>query len=433
MLPSLEVEFAGVRMRSPMGVSAMSPLQGGGADGEKLAAQLMRIVSKGAGYVYTPVIFSFEEKEHPKDKPPTGRLFKIESGRGLLGFFSAGDEKYQSLRLNTALKAVRALKQKLPDKVPLVADIMGPGADPKGWANFAKIFEEEGADLIELDVSTACTAGLETAVEQFSTGDYSSTHFEGVGPGGVLLGDDIPRTVAIAKEVVKNVSIPVGVKFTPETGYPRIIGFAKQLKEAGVKFVTSNNCFTTIAPPDIYNGGKPLYPFLDVNPITTTGGPWVRHALYRNIGTIALFVPGLDQAAVGGLTSPENIVEVIMLGANICETCSGILFKGFNFISTCVSFLESYMNKCKYDSVDDFRGLGLKYVKPLEDVDWHVGDIAAYIDPDKCTGCSICYENHCYAISMDKGKARVNPEECTGCGVCLMACPSGAIEIRRIK
>ncbi len=50
------------------------------------------------------------------------------------------------------------------------------------------------------------------------------------------------------------------------------------------------------------------------------------------------------------------------------------------------------------------------------------------VDPDKCTGCGICYNLlRCSAISKrpDK-KAYVDPALCVGCGMCAEVCPFGA-------
>jgi indolepyruvate ferredoxin oxidoreductase alpha subunit len=51
-----------------------------------------------------------------------------------------------------------------------------------------------------------------------------------------------------------------------------------------------------------------------------------------------------------------------------------------------------------------------------------------YVDPDRCTGCGICYTAfNCPAISRAAdGKAVIDPALCTGCGECAQVCPFGA-------
>ena len=55
---------------------------------------------------------------------------------------------------------------------------------------------------------------------------------------------------------------------------------------------------------------------------------------------------------------------------------------------------------------------------------------SAYIDRDKCTGCSLCYEKCRFdAIKISEGKASVNKIDCEGCGYCAHLCPSDAVEM----
>ncbi|MFX1479217.1 MAG: DUF362 domain-containing protein [Promethearchaeota archaeon] len=52
------------------------------------------------------------------------------------------------------------------------------------------------------------------------------------------------------------------------------------------------------------------------------------------------------------------------------------------------------------------------------------------VDPDKCTGCGICFKV-CIrnGLKMKKGKAMINQKNCKGCGRCVRECPNQAITI----
>jgi NAD-dependent dihydropyrimidine dehydrogenase PreA subunit len=52
------------------------------------------------------------------------------------------------------------------------------------------------------------------------------------------------------------------------------------------------------------------------------------------------------------------------------------------------------------------------------------------VDPDKCTGCGLCFKV-CIrdGLKMKKGKAMINQENCMGCGRCVRECPNEAISI----
>jgi len=54
----------------------------------------------------------------------------------------------------------------------------------------------------------------------------------------------------------------------------------------------------------------------------------------------------------------------------------------------------------------------------------------ARIDPDKCVGCGLCYENCNFGAVTKRDKIyEINSLLCEGCGVCKLVCPEDAIEI----
>ncbi|MBN1444580.1 MAG: indolepyruvate ferredoxin oxidoreductase subunit alpha [Candidatus Omnitrophica bacterium] len=49
------------------------------------------------------------------------------------------------------------------------------------------------------------------------------------------------------------------------------------------------------------------------------------------------------------------------------------------------------------------------------------------VDAEKCTGCKICMQINCPAITFKENKAAISLY-CTGCGICAEICPAGAIK-----
>ena len=73
---------------------------------------------------------------------------------------------------------------------------------------------------------------------------------------GSLLGDSPALLIPVVKAVVDRVNIPVGVKMTPETGFPRLVGIAEEIKKAGAKFITGINApITCGGPPRTFTKG----------------------------------------------------------------------------------------------------------------------------------------------------------------------------------
>ena len=158
-------------------------------------------------------------------------------------------------------------------------------------------------------------------------------------------------------------------------------------------------------------------------------GIFLRQIVYKQISAIARYVPGLDIICTGGLTIPEHVIEAMMLGANVTQFVTAMMYEGRNAIKKNVEFLKDYMKDQGYKSVNEFRGLALQHFKPSVDMDFKAGRIYAQIDEDKCTGCRRCINHICCATYMEGKKARVDVEKCIGCGMCVALCPEGAPQL----
>ncbi|MDT3698678.1 MAG: 4Fe-4S binding protein [Thermincola sp.] len=141
----------------------------------------------------------------------------------------------------------------------------------------------------------------------------------------------------------------------------------------------------------------------------------------------------MEQAAIGGLVNPTHVAEAMMLGAKICELSSGTLWKGWNLIEASIDFLKKFMHEQGYHSLEDFRGLGVQYIRPVEEVDWGLGRLTASVDEEKCMGCGICANNLCWAMKIEDAKAKVREKDCSACSLCIAICPSNAISLVEAK
>ena len=87
------------------------------------------------------------------------------------------------------------------------------------------------------------------------------------------------------------------------------------------------------------------------------------------------------------------------------------------------------MREQGYKSVDDFIGLGLRYIKPAVDIDYKTDKVYAVIDDAICNGCGRCINHICCATYMVDNSIQVDAEKCWGCGMCLALCPQQAISL----
>ncbi|MCL5958256.1 MAG: 4Fe-4S binding protein [Chloroflexi bacterium] len=413
------VDFAGLRLKHPIGVAPQAPFAP--VTPRQLADQLLRYVEEGASFVNTTSIRP--EPEHPADKQPTGRFLRADRGAGskvsgAIIFTPAERDRIQH-RLEWGLELIAILRKELPRGIPLIANLVHSRPDIETWVRHAKTIEEAGADLIELNPS--CPLDQPAQSEGEETEEIVAE----------ALGDSPAALSQIVSAVAAVVKVPVGIKFSPESGYPRLINAAYRYHKAGARYVACVNAPMSIAPPDIRRGGRGRYPGFDENPFAPIVGPWVRYLAYRNTAAIARFVPDLDIATVGGIVEGEHVVEALMLGAKTVELSSGILLKGIPFIRQAVRFLESYMDEMGFQSLDQIRGLGLQYIKAPSAIDWGMGRLRASIDPHRCNGCGICANNLCFAIRMNGDKPGVDVSTCSACSLCIAACPRGAISLAK--
>ena len=112
------------------------------------------------------------------------------------------------------------------------------------------------------------------------------------------------------------------------------------------------------------------------------------------------------------------------------QTATGVIYGGRGLLRRSIRFLTNYMEEQGYRSVEDFIGLGLKYVIPVNKIDFQAGKVFAYIDAAKCTGCGRRTQHFCLATYLEDGVAKARIDDCMGCGACVAICPETAVILK---
>lgn len=423
----ISTTLAGVYMRSPFGVSPHN-LDKAWFPGSKAAELYMKYVNAGAGFVYIPAIVPGEPTEWEKkldfkslfeNQQYVGRWLKVKEGNTVIAHIYTAKNLFNYY--SWAEELIRSLRKNLPDGVPIILQALCHTPDPEIWEKHVRNLSELEPDIIELN--TGCPVGLMGVVDSKKLPEAK---------WGMAMGAAPEVLFPVMRVVKKAVDIPVGFKLTPEAGYPRMLYIVEEAANIGLKYVVTTHKYFAIAPPDIWNGGKPLYPALDANCPGDIGGPALRFSMYKATAMISLNIPQIECFAGGGITRPEHVVEAIMLGAKACQTLTGIVMGGIKFISEVNKFLKSYMEKCGYTKIDEFLGIALKYIKSTHEVvfPYHT----AKIDYDKCIRCGKCGESYCPAIELVEDSKdhrrklpKINIQLCSSCGMCAFICPVDAI------
>jgi dihydroorotate dehydrogenase/NAD-dependent dihydropyrimidine dehydrogenase PreA subunit len=437
----LTVDFAGVTLPSPIGIGAIATFMGSSIPDEDVARILLKSAEAGAGYITVGALCSLPEEYVQKKKKEVSSqewreiIRKHFGGRPVRRWMKDGEGCFLhrlgavtpygipiegfSKSLELKMPIINMLKKKKPPDVPLIANIEAAG-DPESFRIASKKAEEAGLDMIELNVSCPFFATVRGNINAFLDGKFIFSNM------GAIMGDSPEFVEEVVKEVTQEVSIPVGVKLTPETGFPRVIEIARRAKNAGASFITTANMGVTIPPPDIYNKGKTTLPFTDGNPLIGYGGEPLRPIIRKHVAAISIFVPQLDVLAMGGLMNAEHIIQMVMLGAKATGQCASVFFKGIRLLKSELEFIKRFMKEQGYDSIEEIRKVGIKQLRTADEaVDLNA---RARVDETKCTFCRTCVDNICAALYVKDDKIMVS-DKCIGCGLCAMICPAKAIEL----
>jgi dihydroorotate dehydrogenase (fumarate) len=305
MMIDLETDYLGLKLRTPL-VPSASPLS-------QEIASIRRLEDAGASAI---VLYSLFEEQL--------RLESLELDRHL----SAGTESFaESLtyfpqpgefRLGPEgyLEHIRKAKEAVD--IPVIASLNG--ASVGGWTKFAKEIEQAGADALECNVYSIPTD------PELKAAQIEQTY------------------VDIVWAVKSAISIPVAVKLGPF--FTNFANVAKRLDEAGADGLVLFNRFYQ---PDIDLDE------LEIRPNVLLSTP---QALRLPLTWIGILYGRLraSLAATSGVHNAEDVIKLLMVGANVTMLCSSLLRNGINHLRHVEHGLVDWMEMHEYESVRQMRG-----------------------------------------------------------------------------
>lgn len=380
-MANLKVNYCGVEYRNPLILASATPGQDG--MGMKLAGE------SGIGGVIPKTI---GPKQDWAAHPTNGRMFLHRYKNKPIGMINL--ELFTTLTREDWVKEELA-RAKEGGATMHISVLAMP--NPEDTAKLVEEIQATGlADILELNVSCPMPAAKV----------------------GMHIGKNPELTyqqVKVAKEAAK---IPFTVKLTPNV--TDMVEVAQAVKEAGGDGITISNSVRSFAGVDIETGEPYLRGFGGYT------GPAIKPMIMRHLAEVATNVD-IPISAVGGIMSYKEIVEYIMLGATTVQTCTAVMWNGYNYITKMLKDLDSYMDRMGYQSFDEIRGIALDRIASVEELA-KLPSKQAIIDPDTCTNCGICAKSCFYrAITEGDDYHVVDPSLCDGCGLCPQLCPVDAI------
>ncbi len=305
MTVDLRTRYLGLELKHPV-VASASPLTGS-------VDSLKRLQDAGVAAVVLPSLFE-EQIEHEEMATHNLMLYGAELSPEAQGFFpempqySTGPEKYLQL-ISDAKKSL---------SVPVIASLNG--YTPGGWTSIAHQFQEAGADAIELNV-------------YFLAASVDDT-------GAVVEN----RYIELVESVTRQVSIPVAVKVAPY--FSAMANMASRLTKAGASGLVLFNRFVQ---PDILLEDLEVAPHLVLS---------TSEELRLALRWIAILRGRIDasMAATGGAHTAEDVLKLLLAGADCVMLASSLLMKGPGHVGTLVREVQAWLDEREYASVEQMKG-----------------------------------------------------------------------------
>ncbi len=301
----LTTTYLGMKLRTPL-VASASPLSQE-IDG------IRRLEDAGASAV---VLYSlFEEQLRQEAAELEHRLDAgTHSFAEAITYLPQADE----FRLGPEgyLKHIERVKKAIT--IPIIASLNGSSVG--GWTRYAKQIEDVGADALECNIYFLATDPK-----------VSSSEIE-------------QRYLDIVAAVKSVVSIPVAVKISPF--FSNMANMAKRFDETGVNGLVLFNRFYQ---PDVN------IEELEIEPNVLLSTPQALRLPLTWIGILHGRIRA-SLAATSGVHQHEDVIKLLMVGADVTMLCSTLLRNGIGHIRQIERGLVHWMQEHEYASVQQMKG-----------------------------------------------------------------------------
>ncbi len=301
----LSTKYLGMQLRTPL-VASASPLS-------QEISGIRNLEDAGASAV---VLYSlFEEQLHKE-----ALELELHLNAGTESFAESITYFPHSSEFHTGpdeyLEHIRKAKSAVD--IPIIASLNG--ATLGGWAKYARQVEQAGADAIECNLY------------------FIPTNTE-------ILGSEVETTYAnILREVKTSVQIPIAAKLSPF--FSNLANVAKRFDQIGTNGLVLFNRFYQ---PDID------LEELEIRPNVLLSSAQDLRLPLTWIGILFGHVRA-SLAATSGVHGPEDVIKLLMVGADVTMLCSALLRHGVGHLRHVEEGVLEWMEKHEYESVQQMQG-----------------------------------------------------------------------------
>jgi len=302
---NLTTKYLGLTLKNPL-VPAAGPLA-------ERVSTVREMEDAGASAVVLYSLFE-EQIRHEAEELDHFLAYGTESFAEAVTYFPEAAE----YRLGPEEYLAHLGKLKEAVDIPVIASLNG--ATVGGWVDYAKQIEQAGADALELNIY------LIAADPKLSSTDLERRYLE------------------ILQAVRGAVKIPIAVKLSPF--FSALASMACRLDEAGADGLVLFNRFYQ---PDID------LETLEVVPNLVLSGPFEMRLPLRWIAILYGHI-ACSLAGNRGISTGEDIIKMVMAGADVTQVCSVLLREGVGHLTVMLNDVQRWMAEHEYESVAQMKG-----------------------------------------------------------------------------
>ncbi len=303
---NLKTNYLGLELKNPL-VPSASPLSTN-------LDSVKKLEDAGASAIVMYSLFeeqiTYESKALDHYLSTTG-----ESYAEALSYFPEPDQ-YHNIEAEEYLEQIKILKESVD--IPVIASLNG--VSKGGWMSYAQNMADAGADALELNIYYVPT-------DPAMTSDMVETMY-----------------LENVKQVKNSVKIPVSVKLSPY--FSAFSNIAMQFEKAGADGLVLFNRFYQ---PDID------LEKLEVLPSLQMSHPFEKRLPLRWIAILRPHI-NISLAATTGIHTAEDVIKMILAGADVAMMASVLLVKGAEEIGIILSEMKNWMEENGYESLETMRG-----------------------------------------------------------------------------
>jgi dihydroorotate dehydrogenase (fumarate) len=202
--------------------------------------------------------------------------------------------------------------------IPVIGSLNGTTTER--WLRYAALFEQAGADAIELNT-------YEVVTDPNAAGSLVENHLK-----------------VLVETITSDVTIPVAVKLSPY--FTALANVAQTLTRAGASGLVLFNRFFQ---PDVDVRHMTVWPRLHLSDSDE------RLLRLRWMAILRGHVKG-SLAVTGGVATPQDGIKALLAGADVAQMVSAVLRHGPSYFAVMAQELQRWMGSLEFTSLDQVRG-----------------------------------------------------------------------------